>query len=66
MLGKVTRVQYQKNRPNHSYGFIRGDDDKDYWFSLVGLIGFEVGDIVSFLGGENEKGYIATNVSLFH
>ena len=65
MLGKVSKIQYMKNRPNRSYGFIHGDDDKDYWFSLSGLIGYEVGDIVSFKGDENEKGYIATHVSLF-
>ena len=66
MLGTVTKVQYRKNKPNRSYGFIHGGDDKDYWFSLTGLVGYEVGDVVSFMGGENEKGYIATNVSLFH
>lgn len=65
MLGTVTRVQYRMNKPNRSYGFIEGSDGKSYWFSLVGLIGFEVGDLVSFYGGENEKGYIATNVTLF-
>lgn len=64
MLGQVTRVQYCKNRRNRNYGFIKGDDNNDYWFSLSGMVGYEVGDIVSFMGGENEKGYIASNVSL--
>ena len=66
MLGKITKVQYKKSRPNRSYAFIHGDDGNNYWFSLNGVTGFNVDDVVSFMGERNEKGFIATNVSLFH
>lgn len=66
MLGKITKVQYKKSRPNRSYAFIHGDDGNNYWFSLNGVTGFNVDDVVSFMGERNEKGYVATNVSLFH
>lgn len=67
MTGIVTKIQIKKSRPKRNYGFIRGKDDKDYYFSLMGIKEtFNVGDRVVFEGERNEKGFIATNVSLFH
>lgn len=66
MLGKVSKVVYKKSKPKKSYGFISNSTGQEFWFSLDGVIGFDVGDIVSFKGEENEKGLIATNVSLFY
>ena len=62
MIGQVTKMQYRKNKPKRSYGFIHGADGEDYWFSLIGIEGIQVGDEVSFKGGRNEKGYWATDV----
>lgn len=62
MIGQVTHVQYRKNKPNRSYGFIHGADGEDYWFSLRGIEGINLGDEVSFKGDTNEKGYVAYNV----
>lgn len=62
MIGQVVRVKYMKNRPNRSYAFIHGADGEDYWCSLRGIEDISVGDEVSFKGGQNEKGYVASNV----
>ena len=66
MLGKVSKVVYKKSKPKKSYGFISNSTGQEFWFLLDGVTGFDVGDIVSFKGEENEKGLIATNVSLFY
>lgn len=66
MTGIVTKIQ-TKNKIKRSYGFIKGDDGRDYYFNLYGLsFDFIVGDRVSYKGERNEKGYVATNVSLFY
>lgn len=62
MIGQVVRVQYRKNRPKRSYCFIHGADGEDYWCSLYGVEGINVGDEVTFKGGTNEKGFVASNV----
>lgn len=66
MIGMVTKMQWKKSKPKKSYGFISNSIGQEFWFSLDGVTGFDVGDIVSFKGEENEKGLIATNVSLFY
>ncbi len=66
MLGKVTAYFKNSHKKKAPYGFIHGDDGNNYWFSLNGVTGFNVDDVVSFMGERNEKGFIATNVSLFH
>ncbi len=67
MIGQVIRIQYMKNRPNRSYGFIHGADGEDYWFSLLRITeDLKVGEEVSFRGERNEKGFVATNVRLIH
>ena len=62
MIGQVTRLQFKKNKPNRSYGFIHGADGEEYWFSLRGIEGINLGDEVSFKGESNEKGNVAHNV----
>lgn len=66
MIGMVTKMQWKKSKPKKSYGFISNSSGQEFWFSFDGVTGFDVGDIVSFKGEENEKGLIATNVSLFY
>ena len=66
MIGMVTKMQFKKSKPKKSYGFIAGCDGETYWFSLNGVEGISLGDEVQFKGERNEKGFIATNVSLFH
>ena len=62
MLGQVTKVVFKKSKPKKSYGFITAYDGEEYWFSLRGLENVELGMEVSFKGGENEKGFVATSV----
>lgn len=62
MIGMVTKMVFKKSKPKKSYGFISGCDGEEYWFSLRGVEGISVGDEVSFKGGQNEKGYVASNV----
>lgn len=66
MIGVVSKIQIKKSKPHKSYGFIRGGDGNEYWFSMNGVEGVDTDDIVSFKGEKNEKGYIAANVSMFH
>ena len=67
MIGQVIRMQYMKNRPNRSYGFIHGVDGEMYWFSLRDINDdIKVGDEVSFEGEENGKGFVASEVRLIH
>ena len=66
MLGQVTKIVFKKSKPQKSYGFVHGADGEEYWFSLRGLEDIVPGMEVSFKGGQNEKGLIATNVSLFY
>ena len=65
MNGVVTKIVKKKSRPKRSYGFIKGNDGNDYYFSLLG-IGFDlsVGDEVNYKGERNEKGFIARDVSV--
>ena len=63
MKGLVDFVQFKKSKPNKSWGIISGEDCKMYWFSLTGL-NVKVGDSVTFSGGKDEKGYIATRISV--
>ena len=65
MLGKITKMVHKNSKPQKSYGFISDLNGQEYWFSLDGVIGFNVGDEVFFKGDKNEKGNIATHVSLF-
>ena len=62
MQGSVEKLFYFKNK---KYGFIRGGDENSYYFD-INAVNFDVrlGDCVLFDGGRNEKGLIATNVSL--
>lgn len=63
MRGVVDYLQI-KSRGKSKYGFINGEDSKMYWFSLDNLKTLKVGDSVSFVGGQDEKGYIASQVSI--
>lgn len=64
MIGTVTRLQYMKNRKQRSYGFLKGNNNQDYWFSLVGISEgtLNIGMTVSFEGERNEKGNLAVQV----
>ena len=64
MRGLVDYLQVKTTRGKSKYGFINGEDGKMYWFSLDNLRNLKVGDTVSFNGGEDEKGYIASQVSI--
>lgn len=64
MRGYVDFVQVKKSKPNKSWGIIAGEDRHMYWFSLKEVSKVKVGDSVAFSGGKDEKGYIATSVSI--
>lgn len=64
MRGLVDYLQVKNSRGKSKYGFINGEDGKMYWFSLDNLRFLKVGDSVDFIGGADEKGYIASQVSL--
>jgi CspA family cold shock protein len=62
MKGTVKMFNKEKG-----YGFIHGEDDKDYFFHYSSLImdGYktaEVGETVEFDGAEAERGLRASNV----
>ena len=64
MRGVVDYLQIKTARGRCKYGFIIGEDGKKYWFSVSGLRTLSLGDRVSFNGGRDEKGYIASQVSI--
>lgn len=57
-------LQVKTSRGKSKYGFINGEDGKMYWFSLDNLKKLEVGDSVDFTGGKDDKGYVASQVSI--
>lgn len=63
MRGVVDYLQV-KTRGKSKYGFINGEDNHMYWFSLDHLKNLRVGDSVYFQGGKDDKGYIASQVSM--
>ena len=64
MRGLVDYLQVKTARGRSKYGFINGEDGKMYWFSLDDLRSIKVGDAVQFTEGRDEKGYIASQVSI--
>lgn len=60
MKGNIDYLQKTSRRSK--YGFIRGENDKMYWFSLDDLRKIKVGDAVQFTEGRDDKGYIASQV----
>lgn len=67
MRGTIKVLQYKSSRPLRSYGFIRGDDGKDYYFSLLEVLGLDelsIGTTVEFKGDQNAKGYVAREIHL--
>jgi len=63
MLGKVESYNSKKG-----YGFIRGDDGLRYFVPYCNVKtrsgSLDAGYQVEFTGGRNERGYIASNVTL--
>ncbi len=62
MQGKIKWFSEEKG-----YGYIVGDDGKDYYFNIREVQGAELpgnGDAVSFSGGQGKKGPRATSVVL--
>lgn len=64
MRGIVDYLQIKTTRGKCKYGFIMGDDGKKYWFLVENLKCLNLGDRVKFTGGRDEKGYIASQVSV--
>lgn len=64
MRGVVDYLQVKATRSKCKYGFIIGEDGKKYWFSVGSLRYLNLGDRVTFNGGRDEKGYIASKVSI--
>lgn len=62
MRGSVKFYNEQKR-----YGFIKGEDDQDYFFHLTNLLEKQIpkkGDQMEFLTLQTEKGLQATNISI--
>lgn len=64
MLGKIRKIFHDKG-----YGFIQGEDSKDYFFhrrhctKTILWDTLTIGDELSFDDAETEKGYQAENVT---
>lgn len=60
MIGRIK--MYNKDR---GFGFIFGEDDEDYFFHISDFKDTKIpqrDNVVSFIGGKNQKGKIATGV----